>query len=64
MDIDLLAAAISEFSKLSSHPRIYEAEINPVLVSKSGIQMLDALVRLMPPKVSVPQKSIVPSEKR
>lgn len=41
-----LATAAAAASRLAAHPRVIEAEINPVLVSADGVTLLDALIRL------------------
>ena len=45
-DCDALAQLVSALSGLATYPAIAEAEINPVLVQRDGVMMLDALIRL------------------
>jgi len=45
-DLDALAAAVAAFSTLAALP-IAEAEINPLIVRKTGVVAVDALVRRM-----------------
>ncbi len=47
-DLAALASAIAAISTLALHPRILEAEINPLLVGEvgQGVTLLDALIRL------------------
>ena len=49
-DVDALADAVAAVSALAHHPRVEEAEINPLLVGArgQGVVMLDALIRLGP----------------
>jgi acyl-CoA synthetase (NDP forming) len=46
-----LAQAVADFSRLALHPRVLEAEANPVLVlpQGAGVCLIDALLRLGPP---------------
>lgn len=55
-DIDALAAALVRLSRLARQPQILEAEINPMMVHRSGagVHAVDALVRLR-------GKSVLPS---
>lgn len=43
-----LALAVSAVSCLAAHPRVIEAEINPVLIGRDGVLRLDALIRMGP----------------
>jgi acyl-CoA synthetase (NDP forming) len=43
-DVEALAKAVAALSRLSSVPAIAEAEINPLIVSASGVVAVDALV--------------------
>jgi acyl-CoA synthetase (NDP forming) len=43
-DLKALAKAVAAFSRLSSVPSIQEAEINPLIVSASGVVAVDVLV--------------------
>ncbi len=45
-DLEALARLVADVSRLAPHPRLEEAEINPVLVAHEGVVMLDALIRL------------------
>jgi len=45
-DCDALAQLVSALSGLAAYPAIAEAEVNPVLVQRDGVMMLDALIRL------------------
>jgi acyl-CoA synthetase (NDP forming) len=47
-DLGALAQAIAAISTLALHPRIFEAEINPLLVGETGqgVILLDSLIRL------------------
>ena len=47
-DLEALAKSIEALSQLGNNERISEAEINPVLVCKEGVLMLDALIRIAP----------------
>ena len=47
-DLEALAKSIEALSQLGNNERISEAEINPVLVGKEGVLMLDALIRIAP----------------
>ena len=47
-DLGALAGAVAALSRLALHPRVQEAEINPVLIGAGGVLRLDALVRLGP----------------
>jgi len=47
-DLEALAKSIEALSQLGKNERISEAEINPVLVCKEGVLMLDALIRIAP----------------
>ena len=47
-DLEALAKSIEALSQLGNNERISEAEINPVLVCKKGVLMLDALIRIAP----------------
>lgn len=45
-DLDALAAAIADFSRIAAYESVLEAEINPILVHAEGegVTMLDALI--------------------
>ncbi|MDF2233743.1 acetate--CoA ligase family protein [Albimonas sp. CAU 1670] len=45
-DLEALARLVADVSRIALHPRVEEAEINPVLVGTDGVVLLDALVRL------------------
>tara|TARA_R110000751_G_scaffold194305_2_gene299722 strand:+ start:2887 stop:4929 length:2043 start_codon:yes stop_codon:yes gene_type:complete len=45
-DLEALARLVADVSRIALHPRVEEAEINPVLVGREGVVLLDALVRL------------------
>ncbi|SFH98244.1 acetate--CoA ligase family protein [Albimonas pacifica] len=45
-DLEALARLVADVSRIVLHPRVEEAEINPVLVSRDGVALLDALIRL------------------
>ena len=47
-DLEALAKSIEALSQLGNNERISEAEINPMLVCKDGVLMLDALIRIAP----------------
>jgi succinyl-CoA synthetase beta subunit len=47
-DLEALAKSIEALSQLGNNERISEAEINPVLVCKEGVLMLDAMIRIAP----------------
>lgn len=48
-DLEALARMIVAVSRIALHPRVQEAEINPVLIAAEGALRLDALIRLGPP---------------
>lgn len=45
-DLDALARAVVAVSRLAGHPRVTEAEINPLSIAADGVMRLDALIRL------------------
>lgn len=47
-DLEALARAVAALSRLALHPRVEEAEINPMAILEpgAGVVMLDALIRL------------------
>ena len=45
-DLEALAHCIVAISQLAQHPRVIEAEINPMLIGAEGAMRLDALIRL------------------
>lgn len=51
-DLDALARLVAAVSRLAAHPRVTEAEINPVLVGAAGVMRLDALIRLDGPAIT------------
>ncbi|WP_375173219.1 acetate--CoA ligase family protein [Pseudooceanicola sp.] len=48
-DLAALARAVAAVSRVAAHPRVTEAEINPVLIGAEGVLCLDALIRLEGP---------------
>ena len=52
-DLDALARTIAAVSRIAAHPRVAEAEINPLLIAAGGVVRLDALIRLEGPPVPV-----------
>ena len=48
-DLEALAQAVVQVSRLAQSNRVVEAEINPVLVKAKGVVALDALVLLAAP---------------
>ena len=46
LDLDALARAVVAVSRLAGHPRVTEAEINPLSIAADGVMRLDALIRL------------------
>jgi acyl-CoA synthetase (NDP forming) len=49
-DLDGLARTIEAVSRLAAHPRVSEAEINPLLIGADGVSRLDALIRIENPQ--------------
>ncbi len=45
-DLDALAAAIVAVSQLAALPEVSEAEINPLIILRDGVVMVDALIAL------------------
>lgn len=45
-DLDALAQTVTALSRLAAHPRVSEAEINPLLIRADGVMRLDALIRI------------------
>lgn len=45
-DLEALAKTISAVSLIATNERVEEAEINPVLIRREGVVLLDALIRL------------------
>lgn len=45
-DVDALGAAVAAIAALAMHPRVAEAEVNPLLAGRDGVMLLDALIRL------------------
>ncbi|WP_169052604.1 acetate--CoA ligase family protein [Pseudooceanicola onchidii] len=47
-DLEALAQVIVAVSQICTHPRVEEAEINPILIGGTGVMRLDALIRMGP----------------
>lgn len=50
-DLAALAELITTVSQIAQHPRVQEAELNPVLIRATGVIRLDALIRLSGPPI-------------